>query len=109
MPFHPAYTGVRDLLGDTIMTRCTVGLLITLALVLLVALHAAAYMDQILNGAQPGDLPVGQPMTFELALNLKTAQASRTSTSGNICQGWILLGRGTKLAFPPPSSSRQTR
>ena len=64
----PVVYGLREVTADGGLISYTPNLLD-------IAARGAHYVDKILKGAKPGELPVEQPTKFELVINLKTAKA----------------------------------
>jgi len=50
-------------------------------------LRAASYIDRILRGTRPSDLPIQNPTKFDLAINLKTAKAQGITLSPTLLAG----------------------
>jgi putative ABC transport system substrate-binding protein len=55
--------------------------------------HAATYVDRILKGSKPADLPVGQPTTFDVVVNLKAAKALGITVPSSI----LVRDRGDRV------------
>jgi hypothetical protein len=69
--------------------------------------RSAYFVDRILRGTSPGELPVEQPTTFELAVNLKTAKALGLTIAPALLMRGGSSDRMTERGSHPPSSNNK--